>query len=105
MYSFRAGKVVLRWFRFFSPTLANRAVLFQGTAGHAVIRMPCSLHFEEGDYSGRSVVGVGLGLIPGRAGTMWSASSSNADRSGLIGWDGAPDLIRGDEGEGSGGIV
>jgi hypothetical protein len=27
MYSFRAGKVVLRWFRFFSPTLANRAVL------------------------------------------------------------------------------
>ncbi len=27
MYSFRAGKVVLRWFRFFSLTLANRAVL------------------------------------------------------------------------------
>jgi hypothetical protein len=27
IYSFRAGKVVLRWLRFFSPTLANRAVL------------------------------------------------------------------------------
>ncbi len=27
MYSFRAGKVVLRWLRFFSSTLANRAVL------------------------------------------------------------------------------
>ncbi len=27
MYSFRAGKVVFRWLRFFSPTLANRAVL------------------------------------------------------------------------------
>ena len=36
---------------------------------------------------------------------MWRVSSSNADRSGLIGWDGVPDLIRGDEGEGSGGIV
>ncbi len=28
MYSFRAGKVVFRWwFRFFSPILANRAVV------------------------------------------------------------------------------
>jgi hypothetical protein len=27
MYSFRAGKVVFRWFRFFFPTLTNRAVL------------------------------------------------------------------------------
>ena len=36
---------------------------------------------------------------------MWRVSSSNADRGGLIGWDGVPDLIRGDEGEGSGGIV
>jgi hypothetical protein len=27
MYSFIAGKVVFRWFWFFSPTLANRAVL------------------------------------------------------------------------------
>jgi hypothetical protein len=60
---------------------------------------------DEGDYSGRSVVGVGLGLIPGRAGTMWRVSSSNADRSSLIGWDGVSDLIRGDEGEGSGGTV
>ncbi len=27
------------------------------------------------------------------------------DRGGLIGWDGVSDLIRDDEGEGSGGIV
>ncbi len=26
MYSFRAGKVVFRWFRFCSPMLANKAV-------------------------------------------------------------------------------
>ncbi len=67
--------------------------------------MPCSLHFVEGDYSSRSVVGVGLRWILGWAGAMWRVSSSNADRSSLIGWDGVPDLIRGDEGEGSGGIV
>jgi hypothetical protein len=67
--------------------------------------MPCSLHFVEEDYSNRSVVGVGLRLIPGRAGAMWRVSGKNADRGGLIGWDGVPDLIRGDEGEGSGGIV
>ncbi len=67
--------------------------------------MPCSLHFVEGDYSSRSVVGVGLRWIPGRAGAMWRVSSSNADPSGLIGWDGVPDVIRSDEGEGAGGIV
>ncbi len=27
MYSFRAGKVVFRWFRFCLPMLANKAVL------------------------------------------------------------------------------
>jgi hypothetical protein len=36
---------------------------------------------------------------------MWRVSSSNADRSGLIGWDGVPDVIGSDEGEGAGGIV
>jgi hypothetical protein len=54
----------------FSPTLANRARSVQGTAGHAVVRMPCSLHFVEGDYNSHSVVGVGLGLISDRAGAM-----------------------------------
>ncbi len=59
--------------------------------------MPCSLHFEEGDYSSRSVVGVGL--RSGRAVAMWRVSSS------LIGWDVVQDLIGRNEGEGSGGIV
>jgi hypothetical protein len=87
MYSFRAGKVVFRWFRFFSPTLANRAVLTVLPAMLAVIRMPCSLHFVEGDYSSRSVVGVGLGLIPRRAGAMRKISGENSGGGGLIGWD------------------
>jgi hypothetical protein len=36
---------------------------------------------------------------------MWRVSGKNAGCGGLIGWDGVPDLIRGDEGEDSGGIV
>ena len=36
---------------------------------------------------------------------MWRVSGKNAGRGGLIGWDGVPDQIRGDEGEGSGGIM
>ncbi len=67
--------------------------------------MPCSLHFVEGDYSIRSIVGVGLRLIPGRVGAMRRVSGSNAERRSLIGWDGIPDLIERDEGEGAGGIV
>ena len=67
--------------------------------------MPCSLHFVEGDYSSRRVVGVALGFIPGRAGAVRRVSGSNADRRSLIGWYRLPDQISRDEGEGAGDIV
>ena len=59
----------------------------EGTASRAVICIPLSLHFEHGYYSSRRVVGVGCGLIPGRAVAERRVSSSNADRGRLIGWD------------------
>jgi hypothetical protein len=36
---------------------------------------------------------------------MWRVSGKNAGRGRLIGWDGVPDQIRGNEGKGSGGIM